>query len=213
MLSSLRRVSGPDTEVIEIATAIDHCRIDADDDGTLLSGYIATAREDAEAFLGRSLLPAVYRWTVADVTAAQAPMLRFAPSPSPGTLLVPSITAPWPPRAPLEFPRAPVTAIGSVVIGGLGIDDVTLTTGDYDADLNTDPARILIKPSAATTRADRMVVTFTAGYANADAVPRPIRQAMLLMIAHMWEHRGDAEAEIPPAARRLMRPFRITAFG
>lgn len=213
MLSSLRLVRAATVEPIDMRAAIEHCRIDGADDGRMLAGTIAAARQWAEGWLGRSLTPQGFAWTLADISTAPTPMMRFAPTPSPGTLLIPSITAPWPPRRPLEFPRAPVTEVESVTVGGFGIEDVTLTADDYDLDLATDPARILLRPSAAVAKAERMTITFTAGYATPADVPMPIRQAMLLIIGHLWEHRGDAGGELPPVARQLMNLWRITGFA
>jgi hypothetical protein len=44
-------------------------------------------------------------------------------------------------------------------------------------------------------------------------VPRPAIQAMLLIIAHLWEHRGDTSAELPPVAMQLLMNYRVAFFG
>lgn len=213
MLSTLRQVGPAPAELIDVPTAADHCRVDANDDGVLLEVYIGMARQWAEGWLGRSLVPQNFIWTVSDVARAQNSMTCFAATPSPGTLIVPSLVTPWPPRHPIEFPRAPVTSITSVTMGGFSVADAALTADDYDLDLASDPARIALKSSAAVAQADRMTVAFTAGYAGKADVPRPIFGALLILTAHFWEHRGDAPASIPQQALDLMWHYRLMSFG
>ncbi len=52
-------------------------------------------------------------------------------------------------------------------------------------------------PTALRT-VDAVEIQFTAGWSNADAltsVPRPIKQAMLMMAAWLYSNRGDCDAE------------------
>jgi len=213
VLSTLRLAAGPVAEIVDLDTALAHCRVDSDDQGGLMEVYIAAARQWSEGWLGRALAQQQLLWTVSDTTAAPAPMLRFAPTPAPGTLLVPSVATPWPPRRPMEFPRSPVTEVTAVTVGGFAIDDAPLSEDDYQLDLATEPARILLRSTAATSKADRLTVAFTAGYADPAQIPRPIHLAQLVIIAHLWEHRGDAGGDLPKAAQSLMWPFRLAAFG
>jgi uncharacterized phiE125 gp8 family phage protein len=56
-------------------------------------------------------------------------------------------------------------------------------------------------------------VTFWAGYGvSGDTVPRPIRQAMLLLIGHWYRNResvafGVTASEIPQAVKSLLTPY------
>jgi uncharacterized phiE125 gp8 family phage protein len=65
---------------------------------------------------------------------------------------------------------------------------------------------------------DRVTITFTAGYSvdysPGDAVPEPLRQAVLLWIATWYDHRADSvigtsAAEMPNAAMALIAPYRL----
>ncbi len=213
MLSTLRIVTPATYELIDVPTAMDHCRVDGNDDGRLMELYIGSAREWAEGWLGRALVRQTYAWTVSDVTAAPVPATRFAPTPSPGTLLVPSLAQPWPPRRPLEIPRAPVVEVTSVTLGGFGLETTTAAETDYELDLDSEPGRILVNTSFATAKADRLTVNFVAGYEAPADVPKPIRHAVLLLVAHLWENRGDASGEMPTAAQALMGHYRLWTFG
>ena len=218
MLSTLRVATPPATEPVDSTTARAHLRLDSDDGG-LLALQIAAARSWVETFLGRVLITQTLRWTIAQGPATSAPGMGLVPltAPStllaPGTLLVPPLGFAWPPRQPLEFPRSPVQSITSVVLGGLGEDDTTLTTSDYDADLSTDPARMQLKKGGRPFPLERLTITFVAGYGAAADVPAPIRQAILLLLGFLWENRGDAGGEMPPAAQHLLWPYRIAGFG
>jgi uncharacterized phiE125 gp8 family phage protein len=62
--------------------------------------------------------------------------------------------------------------------------------------------------------ANGIEVAFTAGYGTAAAdVPSPIRQAILILIAHWYEHRspleeGAAAQPVPDMVSELLAPFR-----
>ena len=49
----------------------------------------------------------------------------------------------------------------------------------------------------------------TAGHGAAADVPAPLVQALRLLLAHRYEHRGDAFAAMPADAERVIAPFRI----
>lgn len=55
-----------------------------------------------------------------------------------------------------------------------------------------------------------LVIRYTSGYGDSAAdVPLAIRQAILMLIAHLYEHRGDDAIEIPPTVKILLRPYRV----
>ena len=68
-------------------------------------------------------------------------------------------------------------------------------------------------PSAAP-HANGIEIAFTAGYGDAAAdVPEPIRQALLLLIAHWYEHRSPLEVgplaqPAPDMVAELLAPYR-----
>jgi uncharacterized phiE125 gp8 family phage protein len=98
---------------------------------------------------------------------------------------------------------------GPVVLGRGGVTEVTavkaydadgspaaLAADRWRADLVTPPARVHLAevPAAVTTAAGIAVtpvgcVEFTAGWADAAAVPRLVRTALMLLAGHYYEHR------------------------
>ena len=61
-------------------------------------------------------------------------------------------------------------------------------------------------------RADAVSVDLTAGYADADSVPAPIKQAILLLVGDWYQSRETAQAgriaALPYAVDALVEPFR-----
>jgi uncharacterized phiE125 gp8 family phage protein len=104
----------------------------------------------------------------------------------------------------VTLPMGPVGSISSVVT--IGRDNSTQT---MDSDL------YYLNASKNTIIFDSMVVgfkveiTYTAGYGNAAAVPKPIKQGMLAHIADMYDNRGmGCNSALPELSTMLYMPFR-----
>ena len=54
-----------------------------------------------------------------------------------------------------------------------------------------------------------MQIAFTAGYGGADAVPQPLKEAILQIVADLYTHRGDEADIVSSAAEALLAPYRI----
>lgn len=196
----LRLISGPEEEPITLSDAKSHLRVTTDADDTLISLWIAAAREQVEGLTGRALLPQTWELRID----------RF-----PG----------W--RRAVELPIAPLLAVQSIAYSAA---DGTLTTVDasgYDVlqsgGPRAMPGRVLLSPAAlwpiARARdAQAVRITYQAGYADAASVPAALRSAVLLLLGELYESR---EASVPtrgaapqalsdnPAVRRLLDPFTV----
>jgi uncharacterized phiE125 gp8 family phage protein len=207
--AALRVIEGPVTEPIDIALARQHCRIDADYDNALVEMYVTTARMWAESFLNRALFTQKLQFNV-----------TWAPPPT-ATPLVPQslIVFPlnWPPlvKRPIELPRAPAQSVEQIMWGPL--DDMKLADpDDYQLNLGVEPGYVAVKPQLLPRIPQQsMSIDYTAGYddSDPDAVPMPIRTAILLLTAFLYEQRGDAAGEMPAFARNLMQPYRLWTFA
>ena len=83
--------------------------------------------------------------------------------------------------------------------------------GELDYQLSQQDQRLLFRPLAGFGRP--ATITFTAGYGAPADVPAAIRQAMLLLIAHWYEHReavslGADGTALPMAVDALLAPYR-----
>ncbi len=114
-----------------------------------------------------------------------------------------------------------VTAVGRYLADGSAED---LAAGEWVADLTTAPPRVYLAatPAAVTTAAGIAVspvgyVRFTAGWANAAAVPKAVLTALKLMGGHWYEnreaHREGALAELPDGWRRVVAKYKTGVSG
>ena len=106
------------------------------------------------------------------------------------------------------LPWQPVQSVDEVAVDGTVIPEAS-----YELDAATGRLRPLV-PYVAMTLGG-VAVEYTAGYGDTAAdVPAPLRQAMLLMIGHWYEHReavitGPISTELPLTARALLAPYRV----
>ena len=94
----------------------------------------------------------------------------------------------------------------------------TLSADLYLLDGAGNPARVVRKGNLAwpipSRAANGIEIAFVGGYGSAAAnVPAPIRQSILLLIAHWYEHRepveiGAAGVPVPPMVCDLLQPYR-----
>jgi uncharacterized phiE125 gp8 family phage protein len=187
---SLILLSGPAVEPITLAEAKAHLRVDGTTEDALIASLIITSRLHIEAALGLALI-------------SQSWALRLDAWPKGGIVIV---------------PIRPVQSVQSVRVTNA---DDTLTTIEptrYLLDGASLPPRLL--PTASPlpdpgVRAQGIEIAFTAGYgASAASVPHPIRQAILLLVAHWFECRtpvfvGHSATRLPDIVSALLAPYRM----
>jgi uncharacterized phiE125 gp8 family phage protein len=208
MFASLRVVTPPAVEPVDIDTVRRHCRVDSNYDDDLLAIYQTSARQWAEAWLNRALI-------------TQELLFSMSTSPPPtASPLVPQslIVFPlnWPPtiRKPISIPRAPCVSVKSVLWGQ--VDDMQpADPDDYVLNLVVEPGQIILKaPMVPTIPQQSMQIDYIAGYGDTgDPVPLPIRHGILLLTAWLYEGRGDVNSEGPDAAWSIMSPYRLWQFA
>lgn len=182
----LRVVTGPTAEPVTLEEASAHCRVDTSDEEALLAAYITAARQYAEEITGRAFLTQTLELTLDGFEADT-----------------------------IELPRAPVASITS--IGYLDTAGVSKTVTSHVLDGRSRPPRLT--PAYGESWPDTrgtpgcVAIRFVAGEATA---PEPVKQAILLMVGHWYEHREDAIAapgitiaSIPHGAHALLAPYRI----
>lgn len=170
------------TRPVTIEAARKACRVDTTDDDDEIEGYIDVAvswLQPPTGWLGRSLLECTLRLDL------------------PG----------WP-RCVMELPAGPVRAIEHIKYFDDDNAEQTLSSGAYlldgDALVWTDA---FAEPSL-YSRPGAVRITYNAGYANADALPAALKQGVLLLVAHLYEHRGDVSEDLPAAVQALLMPFK-----
>jgi len=110
--------------------------------------------------------------------------------------------------------KAPLISIANVKYYDLDNTLQTLAESQYEVDIYGNPARFrLITIPQCYKRMNTLQLNFVCGYANAAAVPEPIKQAMYLVIGHLYENRQDVITgtqvhELPKGSTTLLDPYR-----
>ncbi len=196
--AGVERTVEPLVEPVTVSEAKTHLRVD-DSVGTIEDTYIetliSTARMMAENFTRRALITQTWRLTLDQ----------------------------WPERS-IYLPFPPLQSVSSVkYINTAGVL-TTLTEGtDYEVDTRSVPGRVHPSYSQVwpVVRAIENAVTveFIAGYGNAASdVPEPIRQAILLIIQRLYDHRGDSiigsiRTDLPYTSEVILMQYRDYRFG
>jgi len=125
----------------------------------------------------------------------------------------------------IEIPLPPILTggISSIKYYDTSNTEATVTASDYFLDFKSEPGRVVLAygcswPSTTLRSVNGVCVTFTCGYGAATAVPKAIKQAMLLLIGHLYENReavqttGAMPKELQLAFDALLAPYRIWRF-
>lgn len=112
------------------------------------------------------------------------------------------------PDETLILPVSPVQSVDAVIVSGAAVD-----LSAYEVATGA-PGRLRAAapwPAPANAIGD-VTIDFTAGYASADDVPAPLKQAALMLTAHFYENRESAgEARVytvPRSVDALIAPYR-----
>jgi uncharacterized phiE125 gp8 family phage protein len=183
---SLQLTAPPAIEPVTLGEAKAHLKLDTDADDDLVTRLISAARARAEWHLGRAL-----------VTQSWILWLDC-----------------WPCDGIVEIPLPPLQSVASVTTYALDDSATVLDASLYQVDTSASPARLAFKsntvPPTNLRRINALAIAFAAGYGDAASdVPPGIREAILELIAFLYEHRGEAPAELPLDCLALLAPYRI----
>jgi len=180
--------AGPLTEPITLAKAKAHLRVDTMDEDILISSLILTSRLHIEAALGLALITQSWQLTLNA----------------------------WPKGNAVPLPLHPVSAV--TLVKTVSANGASTTLAPSATVLDPGPPARVVNVSqlwpVVTAPANGIAITFTAGFGpTAEDVPAPIRQALLLLVAHWYEHRdpieiGEPQTAIPKAVSDLLMPYR-----
>lgn len=181
--------TAPGVEPVAVADASAHLRLDTAADDLLIASLILTSRLHVEATLDLALIDQA--WTL--------------------------VLDRWPAGADVAIPMAPLKAVTAVTVKRADGTPIVVPPTSYLVDMASKPPRLVWN---ATARPDPGVVAngieieFEAGFgATAAHVPAPLRHAILMLVAHWYEHRdpieiGSNATRIPDAVSDLIQPFR-----
>ena len=188
------QTSAPAVEPLTLADVKMHLRVDSNDEDPLLQSLIMTARLHIEVALGLALVAQTWscffdRWPPAQNTAAEA----------------------------LVLPLSPVKSVDAIRVYADDGTYAALPVAGFAIDLAGSRTRVVrrfdTQVPAPGRRLNGIEIAITAGFGATPAdVPAPIRQALLLLVAHWYEHRdpgeiGSVEARVPAAVSTLLAPY------
>lgn len=190
MPRAIEVVAGPAVEPVTLAELRAHCRVDDRSEDRLLLGYAEAARHHVERVTRRALVEQTIRATWDG----------------------------WPAGDMLELPGGRVSAVSEVSYRDTDGVPQVLPAEAWRLVAESVPPIVLREPGTewpdvgdgpASVR-----VTYVAGYgATPESVPRPLRQAILMLAAHSYENREAstvaAMAAVPMGVDALVWPFRL----
>ncbi len=174
--------SPPAAEPVSLAEAKAHLRVTHGDDDAYIGTLLRTARQSVEAQTGLGLVS--QGWSV--------------------------FLDDWPDNGVIELPLAPVLEVIDIKVHG--DDDVAavIDPSHYYEDRVSRPARLILRGSRSWARPGRVAngieILLTIGFAT---VPEPLREAILQLLGHWYERRGDEAADSRPLhIAQLIQPYR-----
>jgi len=181
--------TAPTSEPLALDEAKEHLRVDGTDEDMLISSFIIAAREYCESYLNKSL-----------VTQTRDLWLDS-----------------WPCADYLKL-KAPLASITSVKYYDTANVEYTMTATDYFADTKSTPGRVGLAycktwPTTTLRPFNGIVIRYVSGYGDADDIPQLTKNAMLLLVGHLYKNREStveqALTEIPFGVKSLLGLDRV----
>lgn len=179
-------------EPITLIEAKNHLRVDEilTEDDMLITSLITVAREWCENFTRRALGAQVLELVLDD----------------------------FPYKDYIEIPRPPLQSVESIKYKDSDGQEFLFSSADYAVNTDSEPG-IIAKgywnewPTFVPYPSGAVRIRYTAGY-TVENIPKSIKQAMLLLIGHLYEHREAVSTErhieeVPFAVKSLLMPYRI----
>jgi uncharacterized phiE125 gp8 family phage protein len=176
-------LAGPAEEPVTLAEAKAWLKLDGSDEDALVSTLIAAARLHVEGTTGRALLAQTWRLVLDR----------------------------WPENFVIRLPVSPVMSLSAIIAtDGDGLETEVALDG-----IELGRSELLLPADFAfpALRGHQGVaIDYVSGYGeDAEAVPQPLKQALLLLMAYWFEHRDTVFASgavTPVGFEPLVAPYR-----
>lgn len=180
---TFKRTSTP-AECVTLDEVKSQLRILTEDEDALIRNYITAATYQAELICDRQLMQATH-------------VLKLDEFPT-----------------EIRLPKPPCISVTSIQYVDSAGATQTLSVSNYSTDTFHEPGRIVPAYGMTwpTTRgmSNDVTVTYEAGYASADAIPKNVRMGIVHLVAHWYENReavvvGQTVNEMPWMCEGLIR--------
>jgi uncharacterized phiE125 gp8 family phage protein len=118
----------------------------------------------------------------------------------------------------ITMPRWPLASITSITTYDEASAATSITVANvFDIDTYRTPGRITLKRGqtwpVALRASNAIEIVYVAGYANAAAVPSPMKRAVKKLAAFLYAHRGDdcdpSQAYVDSGAQAIMAQYKV----
>ncbi len=182
--------SPPTTEPVTLLEAKVHCRVDLDDDDTVIQALITAARQYCETFTGRALITQGIHY---DLPA-------------------------WPRGRAIHLPRPPLIEVMAFTWWDEEGNPQTVT--DYLEDTAPTFGRVILPPGGSWPNeplypVHPIRIDYLAGYGNREDVPEYIKSAIKLLVGTWYDNRegvlpaGHVGKELPTGVEALLWQERV----
>tara|TARA_X000001388_G_C2206457_1_gene113300 strand:+ start:183 stop:845 length:663 start_codon:yes stop_codon:yes gene_type:complete len=205
-MGSLVVSSAPSSEPLTLSDTKSYLRVDHSSDDSLITSLIIASRQLVEEHTGRALITQTLHLFLDGFNEAEDPLWE-------GVRTGPYLNFY---KNYIDLPRPPVASVTSIHTFDDDDNSTLYATANYYVNSAREPARIVLRTGSTWPTALRVAnaikVVYEAGYGSAGAVPNPIKQAMLQLVAHMYEQRGDmadvnGETKMPILVKKLLAPY------
>lgn len=192
-------VTAPADEPLDTVTVKLHLRVEADfnDDDILIEHLKKVARIRIEKLTGRKFITQTHK----------------------------AYYDAFPDGNYFEIPFGKLASVTHLKYTDADGDQSTWDSGNYIVDTVSEPGRLILAdgiswptPSGGLYPSNPIEIQFVCGYGTkAEDVPEPLRQAMLMLITHLYEVRepvivGQRVTPVPETVHDLMADFRLWDF-
>jgi len=219
---STQLITPPTVEPVTLQQAKQQCRVDFPDDDTLITSLIIAARQFCEKRTNRAFFTQTWIRTLdffplyGRIEGSRSPSERDS---------WPYGTWYWD-RVTIDLPHNRVQSVTSITYIDSNGEEATLDQASYNLDVTSLPARItpaqgMFWPILNNYIPGSVTITYVAGsYGDGtivNTIPQTIIQAMLLLIDHWYNHRGETTElnlkNIPVGADALLEVEKIHVIG
>jgi len=221
-MTSFSLLIPPSVEPVLLADAKQQARIDTTADDALVTSLIVGARQWAEQFTGRAFVTQTWQLALDLWPGASGKWwdgMRQGPITGLDDVNF------------ISLPRAPLQSVSSVQYFDNTDAATVWPSSNYFVDTVREPGRIALRSGSVWPVPSRVtngiIIQYVVGYGNdGTSVPEPIKTAIRQLVAHWYEHRGDAAtaasargsmishaAPVPLVIEALLAPYRIRYSG
>jgi len=178
-MAGLRLITAPPREPLWLDEAKNHLRVDTVEEDSQISRLITAARQDLDAREGRLMGVALITQTWELVLDA------------------------FPLSSEIRSPFRPLQSVASIKYDDVNGAEQTMPSADYIVDIASYTGRVVLAPDKSWPGTRNVInavrVRLAVGYGDHPGlIPETYRQAMLLMVAHLYANRGDGGDAAPP---------------